>query len=77
MTHWKLEAMTPRLCAVAAGVAAQPPVSIGTNPGSVMYAVGSGITKVVSETGKVKMAVQPYTGSSTFIPLLNSSARCC
>ena len=59
--------------AVAFGADAQPPVSIGTNPpGSVMYAVGSGITKVVSETGKVKMAVQPYAGSSTFIPLLNS-----
>lgn len=59
--------------AVAAPAAAQQPVSIGANPpGSVMYAVGSGITKVVSETGKVRMSVQPYAGSSTFIPLLNS-----
>jgi TRAP transporter TAXI family solute receptor len=74
--------MTPRLgalaalvaaLAVAAPAAAQPPVSIGANPpGSVMYAVGSGITKVVSEAGKVRMSVQPYAGSSTFIPLLNS-----
>ncbi len=48
-------------------------VSIGTNPpGSVFYAVGSGLAKVVSDAGKVKMAVQPHSGSSTFLPLLNS-----
>ena len=53
--------------------AAQPAVSIGTNPpGSVFYAVGSGLTKVVGDAGRVRMAVQPYAGSSTFIPLLNS-----
>jgi uncharacterized protein len=58
--------------AVPAAATAQA-VSIGTNPpGSVFYAVGSGLTKVVSEASKVKMAVQPYAGSSTFIPLLNS-----
>jgi len=48
-------------------------VSIGTNPpGSVFYSVGSGLAKVVSDSGKLRMAVQPYAGSSTFIPLLNS-----
>jgi len=48
-------------------------VSIGTNPpGSVFYAVGSGLSKVVSDRGTLRMAVQPYAGSSTFIPLLNS-----
>ncbi|MBI2525104.1 MAG: TAXI family TRAP transporter solute-binding subunit [Candidatus Rokubacteria bacterium] len=48
-------------------------VSIGTNPpGSVFYSVGSGLAKVVSDSGKLKMAVQPYAGSSTFIPMLNS-----
>jgi TRAP transporter TAXI family solute receptor len=54
-------------------VAAQQAVSIGTNPaGSVFYAVGSGLAKVVSDDGKVKMSVQPYSGSSTFIPLLDT-----
>jgi hypothetical protein len=54
-------------------VAAQQAVSVGTNPaGSVFYAVGSGLAKVVSDDGKVKMSVQPYSGSSTFIPLLDS-----
>ncbi|MBI2152633.1 MAG: ABC transporter substrate-binding protein [Candidatus Rokubacteria bacterium] len=48
-------------------------VSIGTNPpGSVFYAIGSGLAKVVSEAGPVKMTVQPYSGSSTFIPLMNT-----
>ena len=48
-------------------------VSMGTNPpGSVFYSVGSGLAKVVSDSGKLRMAVQPYAGSSTFIPLLNS-----
>lgn len=59
--------------AAAGTAAAQPAVTIGTNPpGSVFYAIGSGLTKIVTDTGKVKMAVQPYAGSSTFIPLLNS-----
>ncbi len=53
--------------------AAQTAVSIGTNPpATVFYAVGSGIAKVVGESGRVQMAVQPYSGSSTFIPQLNS-----
>lgn len=71
----------PRAAAVllAAGLLALPAaagaqtVTIGTNPpGSVFYAVGSGLAKVVSETSKIRMTVQPYSGSSTFIPLLNS-----
>src|SRR3990172_3598121 len=48
-------------------------VSIGTNPpGSVFYSVGSGLAKVVSDSGKLRMALRPCAGSSTFIPLLNS-----
>lgn len=61
------------LALVAAPAAAQPTVSIGTNPpGSAFYAVGSGLAKVATESGKVKMSVQPYAGSSTFLPLLNT-----
>jgi len=48
-------------------------VAIGTNPpGSVFYALASGLAKVVSEASPVQMTVQPYTGTSTFMPLLNS-----
>ncbi|MBI3030432.1 MAG: TAXI family TRAP transporter solute-binding subunit [Candidatus Rokubacteria bacterium] len=60
--------------ALALGPAAQAQtVSVGTNPpGTVFYTIGSGLAKVVSEAGPVRMSVQPYAGSSTFIPLLNT-----
>ncbi len=52
---------------------AQKAVSIGTNPpGTAFYSIGSGLAKVVTEAGGVQMSVQPYAGSSTFLPLLNS-----
>jgi TRAP transporter TAXI family solute receptor len=48
-------------------------VNIGSNPpGSVFYALASGLAKVVSDGTPMQMAVQPYTGTSTFMPLLNS-----
>jgi TRAP transporter TAXI family solute receptor len=48
-------------------------VNIGSNPpGSVFYALASGLAKVVSEATPMQMAVQPYTGTSSFLPLLNS-----
>src|SRR6266576_2053750 len=48
-------------------------VTIGSNPpGSVFYALASGLAKVVSEATPMQMAVQPYSGTSTFMPLLNS-----
>jgi TRAP transporter TAXI family solute receptor len=48
-------------------------VTVGSNPpGSLFYSLGSGLAKVVSEAAPFQMQVQPYTGSSTFLPLLNS-----
>jgi TRAP transporter TAXI family solute receptor len=77
--------MRPRACGAlvallsAAGLVAatpagaQKPVGVGTNPaGTAFYAIGSAVAKVVSDAGTVKAAVQPYTGSSTFLPLINS-----
>jgi hypothetical protein len=53
--------------------AAQKSVNVGTNPpGTVFYAIGSGLGKVVSDAGAAKMTVQPYSGSSTFLPLLDT-----
>jgi uncharacterized protein len=61
------------MLALASGTASGQTVSVGTNPpGSVFYSIGSGLAKVVSDAGPVRMSVQPYSGSSTFIPLLNS-----
>ncbi len=48
-------------------------VTIGTNPpGTVFYALASGLAKVGTEAGPVQMTIQPYTGTSTLLPLLNS-----
>jgi TRAP transporter TAXI family solute receptor len=63
------------LLALDVGQAQQLPksVNIGSNPpGSVFYALASGLAKVVSEATPMQMAVQPYTGTSSFLPLLNS-----
>jgi len=48
-------------------------VTIGANPpGTVFYALASGLAKVVSGATAVQMTVQPYTGTSTLLPLVNS-----
>lgn len=70
-------ALGTALLAAALGTAgpveAQKAVTVGTNPpGTVFYAIGSGLGKIVSDAGSVRMTVQPYTGSSTFLPLLNT-----
>jgi TRAP transporter TAXI family solute receptor len=74
----------PWLASVAAGLAvlvaatlghAQLPkqVTISTNPpGTTYYAVASGLAKVVSAHGGLAMVVQPYSGTSTMLPLLNT-----
>ena len=47
---------------------------IGTNPaGTVFYALAGGIAKVASEATPIQVSIQPYTGTSTFLPLLNNS----
>ena len=47
--------------------------TIGTNPaGTAFYAVAAGLAKVISTAGSMQSIVQPYTGSSTFLPLLDS-----
>src|SRR5919106_777434 len=53
--------------------AAQKSVILGTNPpGSVFNAVASGVAKVVTDAGALRVTIQPHAGSSTFLPLLNS-----
>jgi TRAP transporter TAXI family solute receptor len=59
--------------AAASSPASAQTGSIGTNPaGSVFYAIGSGLAKVTAEHSPVRLSVQPYTGTSTFVPLLDS-----
>lgn len=48
-------------------------VTIGANPpGTVFYALASGLAKFASEGAPFQMTVQPYSGTSTFLPLLNT-----
>ncbi len=48
-------------------------VTVASNPpGSVFYSLAGGLAKVVSGATSIQMVVQPYTGTSTFLPLINS-----
>ena len=48
-------------------------LTIGSNPpGTVFYALASGLAKFASEGAPFQITVQPYTGTSTFLPLLNT-----
>jgi uncharacterized protein len=49
-------------------------VGVGSNPpGSLFYSLASGLAKVISEASPMQAQVQPYAGTSTFVPLLDSS----
>ena len=57
----------------AAPALAQKTANVGSNPpGTAFYSVASGLSKVVTDAGVVKLTVQPHSGSSTFLPLLDS-----
>jgi TRAP transporter TAXI family solute receptor len=48
-------------------------VTIGTNPaGTVFYALAGGLASVVSGAAPFQAVIQPYTGTSTFLPLLDN-----
>src|SRR5437773_7480233 len=61
------------LAAVAAEAELPKQVTVATNPpGTAYYAVASGLAKVVSGSAGFQMVVQPYSGTSTMLPLLNT-----
>ena len=48
-------------------------IAIGSNPpGSLFYALGSGLAKVISEASPIQAQIQPFAGTSTFVPLFAS-----
>src|SRR3972149_9676601 len=48
-------------------------VTIGApTPGSLLHSLGTGLAKVVSDAAPFQMGIQPYSGTSTFLPLVNS-----
>jgi hypothetical protein len=75
MRRGSLALVVAALLLVADGALAQATrqVTLATNPpGTTFYAVASGLAKVVSSHAGMQMVVQPYTGTSTMLPLLNS-----
>jgi TRAP transporter TAXI family solute receptor len=61
-------------CAAAAQAQQLPKsIAIGSNPpGSLFYALGSGLAKVISEASPIQAQIQPFAGTSTFVPLFSS-----
>ena len=48
-------------------------LTIGSNPpGTLFYSLASGLAKVISEATPIRAQVQPYAGTSTFVPLFDS-----
>jgi len=48
-------------------------VSVGSNPpGTLFYSLASGLAKVVSDSAAIQAQVQPYAGTSTFVPLFDT-----
>jgi len=48
-------------------------VNLGSNPpGSLFHALASGLAKAISDAASIQAQVQPYAGTSTFVPLLDS-----
>src|SRR5687767_6017021 len=48
-------------------------LTVASNPpGTVFYALAGGLAKFASEGAPFQMVVQPYSGTSTFLPLLNT-----
>lgn len=75
MTARLLSLATVLVLAAAAAADAQMPraVTLATNPpGTVFHAMASGLAKAVTGAAPFQVAIQPYTGTSTFLPLLNT-----
>ena len=72
MKRAKTLAITLLATTIALPAAGQT-VGIATNPqGSLYYRVGAAIAKLMNEKLHIKARVQPYSGSSTYIPLVSS-----
>lgn len=62
--------------ALGAGASAQQmpkAVTIGApTPGTLAYSLASGLAKVISDSSPVQGTIQPYSGTSTLVPLVNT-----
>jgi TRAP transporter TAXI family solute receptor len=59
--------------AIGLGNASAQPLGLGTSPqGTLTYALGASVAKVLGEKGNLQSRVQPSSGTGTMIPLVNS-----
>lgn len=71
MRSW-IAAAAGILIAGAALAQTERPIGVGTmQQGTFAYALGAAVAKVASEKGEVRAIIQPYGGTSTFVPLIN------
>jgi TRAP transporter TAXI family solute receptor len=70
----RLTAIAAASAAIMFATAAQAqPVGISTSPqGTLTYAVGAAVAKVLNEAGGIQARVQPSSGTGAGIPLVNS-----
>jgi TRAP transporter TAXI family solute receptor len=69
-----LVAATFALSLALAGTASAQPIGLGTSPqGTLTYAVGAAVAKVIGEKGNIQSRVQPSAGTGAMIPLVNSN----
>jgi TRAP transporter TAXI family solute receptor len=48
-------------------------VNVGSNPpGSLFYSLAGGLAKVIGDSAAIQAQVQPFAGTSTFVPLFDS-----
>jgi hypothetical protein len=74
-TPWVLPLFATMLQQPLTASAQQLPRSLtlaSNPPGTVFYALASGLAKVASDGAPFVITVQPYSGTSTFLPLLNN-----
>jgi TRAP transporter TAXI family solute receptor len=58
--------------ALASPASAQP-IGLGTSPqGTLTYQIGAAVSKVLQDAGHIQSRIQPQSGTSTLIPLVNS-----
>ena len=58
---------------MATEASAQGRITLGTNPqGSLYYTIGGGIAAALQETLQRQVTVQPFTGSSVYLPLISA-----
>jgi hypothetical protein len=72
LAQWSIFVVWALWFSLSTAHAQQKGVTIGTNPpGTVFYPVAGGLASVINSSA-FPAGIQPYTGSSTFLPLLDN-----